>query len=153
IEKSFNFLHDNIPGWFQTIKEIEDKVVTMQNDIAKMPKTTAPSMKRKTNSIESIRDLDAVAIEPATEPPTSTAAQQGPLPTRKRKPASVVSGQHSGVPKIRQRHLLVVYYDGQIQKAFESLVRSIGTGRNHLRKGKMEAKMNALAELAGSDDD
>lgn len=49
--------------------------------------------------------------------------------------------------------MIIVYYDGQIQKQFETLVRSIGTGRNLLRKGKMAARAQALADLASSDDD
>jgi hypothetical protein len=46
--------------------------------------------------------------------------------------------------------MIIVYYDGQIQKEFEQLVRNIGTGRNLLRKGRMAAKAEALAELASS---
>jgi len=49
--------------------------------------------------------------------------------------------------------MIIVQYDGQVQSLFESLVRSIGTGRNMLRKGKIAAKMDALAELAGPEDD
>jgi len=49
--------------------------------------------------------------------------------------------------------MIIVQYDGQVQSLFESLVRSIGTGRNMLRKGKIAARMDALAELAGPEDD
>ncbi|KAF2493821.1 hypothetical protein BU16DRAFT_464404 [Lophium mytilinum] len=49
--------------------------------------------------------------------------------------------------------MIVVWYDSEVQKAFEALVRCIGTGRNLLRKGKMAAKMDALAEMANSFDD
>jgi len=49
--------------------------------------------------------------------------------------------------------MIVVYYDSEVQKAFEALVRCIGTGRNLLRKGKMAAKMDALAEMANLLDD
>ena len=52
--------------------------------------------------------------------------------------------------------MVVVQYDGNVQKAFEGMVRDIGTGRNLLRKAKMAAKMQALADLASdssSDDD
>jgi hypothetical protein len=49
--------------------------------------------------------------------------------------------------------MVVVSYDGDMQKSFELLVRAIGSGRNLLRKAKMEAKMNELAALAGSSED
>ncbi|KAF2188175.1 hypothetical protein K469DRAFT_703637 [Zopfia rhizophila CBS 207.26] len=150
IEKSFTFLHENIPSWLKNLTEIEEKVKNMQNEIAKVPVSRSPPMKRKTGSVESIRDLGAIMEEASA----SAVAHQGPsVANRKRKTASVLSGNASGPSKYRSRTMIIVYYDGQIQKAFETLVRSIGTGRNMLRKGKMAAKMEALTELAGSDDD
>ncbi|KAF2739048.1 hypothetical protein EJ04DRAFT_9137 [Polyplosphaeria fusca] len=149
IEKSFTFLHDNIPQWFVQLAEIEEKVARMRNEISKVPVSRSLPMRRKTGSVESIRDLDAVLEERSA----STPMQQSPFATRKRKPASVLSGQGSGALKYRSRTMIIVYYDGQIQKSFETLVRNVGTGRNMLRKGKMAAKMEAFAELAGSDSD
>ncbi|KAF2083125.1 hypothetical protein K490DRAFT_70169 [Saccharata proteae CBS 121410] len=49
--------------------------------------------------------------------------------------------------------MIVVYYDSEVQKAFENLVRNIGTGRNILRKGKMAARMEAMAATANLHDD
>jgi hypothetical protein len=49
--------------------------------------------------------------------------------------------------------MIIISYDGQLQQSFEHVVRSIGTGRNMLRKGKVAAKMDAMAALEGSDDD
>jgi hypothetical protein len=49
--------------------------------------------------------------------------------------------------------MIVVSYDGDVQKAFELLVRSIGTGRNMLRKAKMEARMNEMAARAESSEE
>jgi hypothetical protein len=151
-EKSFSFLYDNIPSWFNNLMEIEEKVTQMQNDISRVPVSRSPfPLKKKTGSIESIRDLDAILEAPST----SAAAEQNPYATlpRKRKTTSVISGQPSGPNKYRSRVMVIVYYDGQIQKQFETLVRSIGTGRNILRKGKMAARMEELSALAGSDDD
>lgn len=148
-EKSFTYLHDNIPQWLKNITEIEEKVAHMQSEMAKVPVSRSPLMKRKTGSVESIRDLDAILEDPSS----STAAQQSPFATRKRKTPSILSAHASGPTKYRSRMMIIVQYDGQIQKQFESLVRCIGTGRNMLRKGKMAAKMEALAELAGSSDE
>lgn len=149
IEKSFTFLHDSIPQWFKDITEIEEKVAKMQSELAKVPVSRSPPMKRRTGSVESIRDLDAILEEEGS----SSAAQQSPFVSRKRKTPSVLSGRQSGPAKFRSRTMIVVHYDGQIQKSFEQLVRAVGTGRNMLRKGKMAAKMDAMAALAESDDD
>jgi hypothetical protein len=49
--------------------------------------------------------------------------------------------------------MVIVSYDGDMQKSLELLVRALGSGRNMLRKAKMEAKMKELAALAGSSED
>lgn len=49
--------------------------------------------------------------------------------------------------------MVVVTYDGDVQKSFELLVRGLATGRNMLRKAKMEAKLAELAAIAGSSED
>ncbi|KAF2873390.1 hypothetical protein BDV95DRAFT_592768 [Massariosphaeria phaeospora] len=142
MQKAFTYLHDNIPSWFETIAEVQEKISRMQEEVAKIPVSRSPPMKRKTGSIESIRDLDAIIEEPCS-----------PLASKKRKTPSFLSAHASGVSKYRSKTMILVYYDGQIQKSFETLVRSIGTGRNMLRKGKMAAKLQEMADLAGSEDD
>ncbi|KAJ4301432.1 hypothetical protein N0V90_003524 [Kalmusia sp. IMI 367209] len=149
IEKSFTYLHDNIPQWLKNVSEIESKIIAMQSELAKVPVSRSLPMKRRTGSIESIRDLDAIREEPES----SGGAHQSEPTTRKRKTPSALSGQQSGFMKMRSRTMIVVNYDGQIQCAFEQLVRAIGTGRNMLRKGKMAAKMDAMATLANSSDE
>ncbi|ORY09651.1 hypothetical protein BCR34DRAFT_602654 [Clohesyomyces aquaticus] len=148
IERSFTYLYENISSWCASVTEIQEKVTVMQNEIAKMPASGSQKLRRKTGSVESIRDLDAIMEQ---QPSSSAAAQSSPAVTRKRKTPSLLSGHYSGPSKFRSRRMIIVYYDGQIQKSFETLVRNIGTGRNMLRKGKMAAKMEALAELAGSE--
>lgn len=150
IEKAFNFLHDNIPQWFTNVADIESKIVAMQSELASIPVSRSLPFKKKTGSVESIRDLDAIREEP--DAPALGANLSEPT-ARKRKDPSLFSGQQSGPSKLRSRTMIVVNYDGQIQSAFERLVRAIGTGRNMLRKGKMAAKMEAMAAMAGSSDD
>lgn len=48
---------------------------------------------------------------------------------------------------------MVLEYDGSMQKSFEKMFRDIGAGRNLLRKAKMAARMDALAELAAESSD
>ncbi|KAF2265781.1 hypothetical protein CC78DRAFT_174203 [Lojkania enalia] len=148
-DKAFAFLSDNIPSWLKQLAHVEEKIAQMRSEIAKVPVNRYPPLKRKTGSVESIRDLDAIMEVRGT----STPAQQSPVITRKRKTPSVLSGQTSGPIKYRSRTMIIVQYDGEIQKAFETLVRNIGTARNMLRKGKMAAKLEAMVDLVGSDDD
>lgn len=149
IQKSFSYLHENIPAWFKQVSDIGEKVARMQEELAKVPMASSVPLKRKTNSVESLRGLDVVMQDSTSLSPV----QSTPAATRKRKTPSVASGKASGPSKYRSRHMIVVAYDGQIQKSLEQLVYSIGTGRNLLRKGKMAAKLDAMAALADLDDE
>lgn len=149
IERSFTFLHDNIPQWLQDIARVEERVTAMQNENERIAISHSPFGKQ-TASNASIRPekldvIDEVAA-PASGSPTDG------LGSRKRS-LSVSSGHVSGSSRHRPRTMVVVKYDGDMQKSFELLVRAIGTGRHMLRKAKMEAKMNEMAALAESSDD
>ncbi|KAJ4368103.1 hypothetical protein N0V83_006458 [Neocucurbitaria cava] len=153
IDKSFAFLQDTIPKWLQDIARIEDKATAMQDQVTKLSASHSPFATRKSDSIESIQPAKLDAILERAAP--SHGAQTDPLGTRKRKTLSVLSGRASSPLRYRPKQMVVVSYDGDMQKSFEVLVRAIGTGRNMLRKAKMEARMNELAALAGgaSDDE
>jgi hypothetical protein len=150
IEKSFTFLHDSIPQWLQDVAGLEEKVVAMQQDIVRISASMSPFPKHTTSSTHSINQEKMDAVPEDAAPPHGTPTE--PLASRKRKTQSVLSGRASGPSRYR-RTMVVVTYDGDMQKSFELLVRAIGTGRNMLRKAKMEAKMNELAALAGSSED
>ena len=150
IQNAFSYLDGNIPQWFDNVAEIQQKMVALQSELSKIPVSRSLPFKKRTGSMESIRDLDA--IREGTQPAETQAHQSEPT-TRKRKEPSLLSGQQSGPSKLRARTMIVVTYDGQIQTAFEQLVRAIGTGRNMLRKAKMAAKLEAMAALAGSSDE
>jgi hypothetical protein len=147
IPDSFTFLHKNIPQWLRDLTDIEAKAASLQNEISRVPVSKSPPMKRRSNSVESLRDIYMTAIpeEQSTQPSAQQDSSQLP---RKRKIPSVVSAHASGPSKYRSRTMIVVQYDGQMQKSFEKMFRDIGTGRNLLRKAKMAARMDALAELA-----
>jgi hypothetical protein len=152
ITKAFTFLHDTIPQWLQDIKNVEEKVTSMQEEISRVSVSTLPFGKGKTGSMESIRPgkLDAVVEETIQADPTTPC---NPLGSRKRKSPSVTSGRASGPTRYRPKTMVVVCYDGDMQKSFELLVRGLATGRNMLRKAKMEAKLAELAAIAGSSED
>ncbi|KAF2658786.1 hypothetical protein K491DRAFT_247048 [Lophiostoma macrostomum CBS 122681] len=143
IEKAFTFLHDNIPSWFVNLTEIEEKLVRMQSAMAEVPASRSPPLRKKTGSVESIRDLDLLR-EGSTIPLVS---QPSPSANRKRKTPSVASGRASGPIRYRSRNMIIVQYDGEIQKQFESLVRSIGTGRNMLRKGSEDDDDQVVSKI------
>ncbi|TKA67570.1 hypothetical protein B0A49_06720 [Cryomyces minteri] len=159
--KCFNFLNDNLPRWFENLDEIEKKVEERHKEFAV---TAVPMHKpRKSGSTESLRpaqtqheDDVAIVVTPAQQ-----AKDDAPLPSqgqlqaakRKRKPASVISGNASGPSKYRNRSMMIVYYDSEVQKQFEALVRHVGTARNLLRKAKMSARMTALTASNTGDDD
>ncbi|KAF1944351.1 hypothetical protein EJ02DRAFT_452468 [Clathrospora elynae] len=151
IEKSFSYLQDNIPQWLQDIVRVEEKVTVMQDDSTESSVSQLPFAQRRSDSIESIRPDRLGAT--AEEVPPSNGVHTDSVASRKRKTLSVHSGRFSGPSRYRPRRMVVVSYDGDVQKAFEVLVRAIGAGRNILRKAKMEAKMNEMAALAESSDD
>lgn len=150
IEKAFTFLHESTPSWIKDVTEIEGKIVRMQEELAKMPHSKS-LLKKRTGSVESIRDLDTPT--PTEDQDNSHTPYIALHPSRKRKTPTVTSGNASGPPKFRSRMMVIVTYDGQIQRSFEALVRAIGTGRNMLRKAKMAAKAEEIAALAAYEED
>ena len=147
-EKSFKFLQEGIPQWLQDIAKIEEKVTAMQDQLTKV---SMPATKRKTDSIESIRPTRLPNFTKAAV--SSHGAQTDPLGNRNRRTHSALSGPASGPSRYTPKQMIIVEYDGDMQKSFEMLVRAIGTGRNMLRKAKMEVKLNELAALAASSED
>lgn len=123
----------------------------MQGELAKASISQSPFVKRRTGSAESMRveKLDVLAEETTS----SNNTPNNLLGSRKRKSPSITSGRASGPSRYRPKTMVVVSYDGDIQKSFENLVRGLATGRNMLRKAKMEAKMAELAAIAGSSED
>lgn len=151
IEKAFAFLHQNTPTWIKDVTEIEGKIVRMQEELAKMPLSKS-LLKKRTGSVESIRDLDTPPLH-YDDRDNSHTPYIALHPSRKRKTPTITSGDISAPPKFRSRMMVIVTYDGQIQKSFEGLVRAIGTGRNMLRKAKMAAKAEEMAALAAFEED
>jgi hypothetical protein len=152
IQKSFTFLHDNIPQWLKDLTDIEAKAASLQNEISKVPVSRSPPMRQRSNSMESLRDIHMAAI-PEEQSTQSPGAPESSQLVRKRKIPSVASAHASGPTKYRSRPMVIVQYDGSMQKSFEKMFRDIGTGRNLLRKAKMAARMDALAELAAESSD
>ena len=85
------------------------------------------------------------------KPSQSTPNAQARFGLRKRKTESIVTNESAQAPKYRTRSMIIVYYDSTVQGAFEDLVKYISANRNSMRKGKMNAKMDAMKRAAEQD--
>ncbi|KAF2752993.1 hypothetical protein EJ05DRAFT_228756 [Pseudovirgaria hyperparasitica] len=158
--KAFEYLKEKVPEWIENLEALRARVAEKHRHALRA--STAPRKKKRTGSMDSLRpdENDAVSSIPtrivlAPQPLSTTplAPSTNNLTKRKRDAKSITSGHISGPPKYRMRQqMVVVYYDSEIQKSFETLVRNITTGRSMLRKGKMAAKMEALMYAMDVDD-
>ncbi|KAL8793678.1 MAG: hypothetical protein Q9195_003727 [Heterodermia aff. obscurata] len=167
VQASFTHLAENVPSWLSKLETLSAQVAEQHAKFSKLTTRTENKLALpKSSSTESLRRQKekAATVEPQTdlippEPPTSY-----PLPStsqatandvlavtearRKRKPGSALS-LASGPQKYRQRTMIIVYYNSDIQEAFELLVRNIAGARNNLRKGRTAASFKKrLASLS-----
>ena len=163
--KCFATLLESIPAWIADLENIVRTATSRQQDLlrenqpAEKPqipqrnpsKSTSSSMRMrrsiqfKDHEVHSPKSGETEPTLVQTQLPHMTQSDALRLAQRKRKTASVCSDRQSGPLKYRSRSMVVVYYDGEVQKQFENIVRAIGTSRNSLRRGKMSAKVAGLA--------
>lgn len=158
---SFLYLVENIPHWQREVNTLAYRAHVKNTEFiaeyARLINQVRPKRK-KTPSLASINTTDGQAIDR----PDSIASSSSSLDRveidpfeagnkylyaqarRKRKPGSVIRSAASGPQKFRNKNQVVVYYDGFMQDHLDALVRSVGNGRNNLRKGK-----NSLAASRG----
>lgn len=165
--KSFTTLLESVPGWIADLEAILSTATDRQNEILfeEQPVDSLPALARKSSkasSVHSRRSQDEKhevqnATPDSPEPtllrpqlPHMTASDALRLAQRKRKTVSVCSGNQSGPSKYRSRSMIVIFYDGDVQKRFETLVRAISTCRNAIRRGKMGAKVDHLSRTGSS---
>lgn len=148
----FTSLLENVPTWIADLESILEAAKGRQQEIIFADDPAVPVAKssqdaHKTSSLKSGRSIEAAErstrLRPTLKHLTNSDALR--LSQRKRKTASVASGDQSGPCKFRNKPTAVVHYDGETQKRFEQLVRAVGTSRNAIRKGKMSAKVDALS--------
>lgn len=153
----FTSLLENVPGWIADLESILQSAKDTQQEILYATRAVTegnvPSRNdSKSPSLKSTSSKDRNGrLRPALKHLTNSDALR--LSQRKRKTASVASGDGSGPCKFRARAEVVVYYDGDTQKRFEHLVRAISSSRNAIRKGKMSAKVDALSRSGSSSSD
>ncbi|KAF2217153.1 hypothetical protein CERZMDRAFT_81111 [Cercospora zeae-maydis SCOH1-5] len=153
----FTSLLDNVPGWIAELESILQSAKDTQQEILCATRTVTdanlPSRNDcKSPSLKSTKSRDRHGrLRPILNHLTASDALR--LSQRKRKTASVASGDGSGPCKFRVRAQVVVHYDGNTQRRFEQLVRQISSSRNAIRKGKMSAKVDALSRSGSSSSD
>ncbi|CAF9914717.1 MAG: hypothetical protein HETSPECPRED_002057 [Heterodermia speciosa] len=164
-QASFTHLTENVPSWLSILETLSAQVAEQHAKFSKLNTRTEIKLAlQKSSSTESLRQKEkAATVETQANftppgPPTSY-----PLPStlqdttndvlavtearRKRKPGSALSSA-SGPQKYRHRTMIIVYYNSDIQEAFELLVRNIAGARNNLRKGRTAANFKKrLASL------
>ncbi|KAM3424238.1 hypothetical protein BST61_g11221 [Cercospora zeina] len=148
----FTSLLESVPGWIADLESILQSAKDTQQELL-CATTAVPSRNdSKSPSLNSTKSKDGHGrLRPIVTHLTASYALR--LSQRKRKTASVASGDGSGTRKFRTRAEVVVYYDGTTQSRFEQLVRAISSSRNAIRKGKMSAKVDALSRSGSSSGD
>ena len=148
VAKAFMFLQDSIPQWLQEVTKVEEKAIAMQDEVIKV----ITAVKKKSESLKSQRPPRLLAVIKEAVP---SHGDQSDMQRNSDDPKthSFQSSRATGPSQFVSKQMVIVNYDGDMQKSFESIVRAIGTGRNMLRKAKMEAKVKELSALAGSSED
>ncbi|KAL4931649.1 uncharacterized protein BDV17DRAFT_241016 [Aspergillus undulatus] len=130
---AFTYLSDNIPTWMTQLSDLSTHCATKHAEFAEAFKkhSAIPSKprKRRNSSVCSIQ-TDSAGSEGAVRPRRLRSSGSGSN-------TSSFDSARNGPAIISTRHSLIIHYDGYTQKTLEELVRSIGTARNNLRKGKM----------------
>jgi hypothetical protein len=170
---SFRSLLDKIPGWITGLDAILDNATQRQNELlsANQPADSDRTLVRKSSKSSSLRSKRSKHDSPPEQTllPETVNQMATPVPTllrpqlphmtesdalrlsqRKRKTSSNCSGDQSGPSKYRSRALVVVYYDGDVQKSFTELVHALASSRNDIRRSKLSAKVDNLARSRSS---
>jgi hypothetical protein len=171
---SFRSLLEKIPAWITGLEAILENATEHQKELlfANQPADSDRTLVRKCSKSSSGRSKPSKH----DEPPVETALFQTlgheiitPVPTmlrpqlphmtesdalrlsqRKRKTFSACSGDESGPSKYRSHALVVVYYDGDVQKCFTEFVQAVASSRYDIRRSKLSAKVDNLSRSRSS---
>lgn len=157
----FEDLASSIPRWIAELREITNNAAVRQRqfllenqDSVCVTPPRSPCRKKSKSSSLASRESYTAAKRSAEilrpQLPYLTDSDALRLDQRQRKTISALSGRQSGPVKYRSSGLIVIYYDGDVQKRFDQVVKSISTGRNELRKNKMGMTVAALSRSGSS---
>lgn len=159
--KCFTFLAESAPTWIKSLEELEEKIKQRQAEVERIGRTPSEGLKRRTGSNESLRpSRDDTGNSSSVEQRTPTFSPYAVATTsvvdrnlssaskRKRIAESIKSVTSASQKRYRIRNPILVYYDSEVQKGFENLVYSIGSGRNNIRKARLAIRMETLTNLS-----
>jgi hypothetical protein len=170
---SFRSLLEKIPDWITGLEAILENATQRQSELlsANQPADSDRTLVRNLSKSSSLRSKRTKHDEPTTQVVLEETIGQvvTPVPTiprpqlphmtgsdalrlsqRKRKTFSACSGDQSGPSKYRSRALVVVYYDGDVQKRFSDFVQAVASSRNDIRRSKLSAKVDNLSRSRSS---
>jgi hypothetical protein len=158
-DKCFAYLRDDAPKWLEDLDRLEKQVEEKQQEMSKLPESP-PWSDARGNSNPSIRDRDLLVSTLTSPETTPTSSSTSPPPVASFRPSHTPSPRNKLIkkslragsmfsdmtarPKFRSRSMVTLYYNGEIQRAFEKLVREIGNGRNLIRKARIAARSDAF---------
>ena len=176
--RSFIFLVDNIPQWLVSLDELQQRCQSQHQRFSRLSTDAVVPVprKRKQASVESLKPQGEEGVNnPLTPRRDASQASNGSEPyvlpselarrplhdaakivstPRKRRAGSELSFDASHPNRYRIKHMAVVYYDSDIQDAFEAMVKNIAAARNNLRKGRnattVQTRMAGLIAQASS---
>ena len=163
--RCFNSLLESVPGWITELEGILKAATERQRERLEQEQPVEFTenvfgMASKTSSVHSRQFGDVnIPLGPLGATDTAVLREQMPhmtpsdalrLSQRKRKTASACSDRESAPVKYRSASAVVVYYDADVQKRFDTLVRAVACTRNSLRKGKMSVKVDMLSRTGSS---
>ena len=158
--QSFTYLDENVPQWIARLEELLGKCETQYERFTRITQRGEIKLtrKKKQASTESLRPKQEEDAPPSQQPSNlnevrTAASMLGPSPgisgthiphtktptqeiPRKRPAGSELSAAASNHCRYRTKNMVIVFYDSDVQDAFEGLVKSIAAARNNLRKGK-----------------
>ncbi|KIW21249.1 hypothetical protein PV08_01829 [Exophiala spinifera] len=154
---SFAYLVDNLPLWKSNAQSLaahaSQKHAEFAADFTRLVHQVKPKRK-KSASVASIRTANVEETQEEQENEESSFPNKtdiNPLEAgnrylyaqvnRKQKPETSIRCGASGPQKFRNKNQVVIYYDSHVQDELNTLVKSIGIGRNNLRKGKNSLSM------------
>jgi hypothetical protein len=158
----------SVPRWLTDLENVVETAAQKQDELLESQQlvdrdktlvrklSNSSSLLSRRSKRRKIAPTEAEAVTAAqipfspTEPAKQTTSDILRLAQRKRKTVSVLSGRQSGPSKYRTKTVAIIYYNGDVQKRFETLVKTISLCRNTIRKAKMSYKIDSLARRGSS---
>ncbi|RMJ21802.1 hypothetical protein PHISP_07327 [Aspergillus sp. HF37] len=128
---AFSHLSENLPSWITQLSDLRSHTASKRQEYIDAFKIhgTIRKRERKNSSVCSIRTDDPGKLDPGDVSTQGTAD-------------AIHDGAHNhagglGQSSVGARYNLIIHYDGHTQKVLEEIVRSIGTARSNIRRGRM----------------